>query len=84
MRNTYEVEVRAQCPVNPRDTDLYAFKIEAETIIEVERIAAFFKANAGKKNVFQESLTQQCAVTMGARVTSTGWHSGIKVICVAP
>lgn len=84
MKNSYEIEVRAQCPVNPNDTDLYAFKIESETIIEVEKIAAFFQANAGATNVFQEALTQQCAVTLGARVTSTGWHSGIKVICVAP
>lgn len=84
MKNKYEIEVRAQCPVNPKDTDLYAFVIESETIIEVEKIVAFFKANAGKKNVFQEVLTNQCAVTLGAIVTSTGWHSGIKVICVAP
>lgn len=84
MRNRYEIEVRAQCPVNPKDTDLYQFTIESKTLIEVEKIAAFFKANAGKKNVFQESLTMQCAVTLGAHVTSVGWHSGIKVICEAP
>lgn len=84
MKNRYEIEVRAQCPVNPKDTDLYQFTVESETLIEVEKIAAFFKANAGKKNVFQETLTAQCAVTLGAHVTSTGWHSGIKVICEAP
>jgi hypothetical protein len=84
MKCRYEIEVRAQCPVNPRDTDLYQFAIESEALIEVEKIAAFFKTNAGKKNVFQEKLTQQCAVTLGAQVTSIGWHSGIKVICEAP
>lgn len=84
MKNRYEVEVRAQCPVNSEDTDLYQFVIESETLIEVENIAAFFKANAGKKNVFQETLTMQCAVTLGANVTSVGWHSGIKVTCEAP
>ncbi len=84
MKNTYEVEVRAQCPVNPMDTDLYAFTLESESIIEVEKIAAFFKVNAGTNNVFQESLTMQCAVTLGARVRSVGWHSGIKVVCEAP
>ena len=81
---TYEVEVRAQCPVNPQDTDLYAFTIESEAMIEVEKIVAFFAAHAGTRNVFQETLTQQCAVTLGACVTSVGWHSGIKVICEAP
>ena len=84
MLNRYEVQVRAQCPVNPTDVDLYAITIESETIIEVEKILAFVKSHAGEKNVFQEVLTQQCAVTLGAKVTSVGWHSGIKVTCVAP
>lgn len=84
MKNTYEIEVRAQCPVNPTDTDLYQFKIESESIIEVEKIVEFFAKNAGRREVFQETLTQQCSVTLGARVTSVGWHSGVKVTCVAP
>ncbi len=84
MKCRYEYQVRAQCPVNPSDTDLYAFVIESEHLIQVELITEFFKKNAGKKNIFQEALTQQCAVTLGAQVTSTGWHSGIKVICHAP
>jgi hypothetical protein len=84
MKCRYEYEVRAQCPVNPADTDLYAFVIESETIIEVERIAKFFAERAGAQQVFQEALTQQCAVTLGAHVTSTGWHSGVKVVCQCP
>lgn len=84
VKNTYEIEVRAQCPVNKADTDLYRFVIESETMIEVERITAFFLAKSGKRNVFQEELTRQCAVALGAKVTSTGWHSGVKVTCVAP
>lgn len=84
MRNRYDYEVRAQCPVNPTDTDVYAFTIESEGIIEVEKIVDFFKNNAGKSEVFQEILTNQCAVTLGARVTSVGWHSGVKVTSVAP
>jgi hypothetical protein len=84
MQNSYEIEVRAQCPVNPNDTDLYAFTIESEALVEVERIVAFFAANAGKSRVFQEVLTQACAVALGARVTSVGWHSGVKITCSAP
>lgn len=84
MKNRYEYEVRAQCPVNPEDTDVYQFSIESEHMIECERIVKFFADKAGTQKVFQESLTQQCAVALGARVTSTGWHSGIKVICQAP
>lgn len=81
MKNTYEVEVRAQCPCNPEDTDCYHFTIASESIILVEDIAAFFKKFAGRKKIYQEALTQKCAVTLGARVTSVGWHHGIKVTC---
>lgn len=84
MKNTYEIGVRAQCPVNKGDTDLYAFTIESEGLIEVEKIVAFFSSRAGAKNVFQETLTQQCAVSLGAKVTSVGYHSGVKVTCIAP
>lgn len=84
MENVYEVEVRAQCPVNASDTDLYQFTIRSQSLIPVEKIAAFFKRNAGRRKVFQEALTQQCAVTLGAKVTSIGWHSGIKVTSTAP
>lgn len=84
MKNTYEIEVKAQCPVNVTDTDLYTFTIESESLIEVEKIIAFFKENGTTKEVFQETLTQKCAVTLGARVTSIGYHSGVKVTCEAP
>lgn len=84
MKCQYDIEVRAQCPVNPTDTDLYKFTIESETLIEVEKIAKFFEENAGKAETFQEALTNHCAVTLGAKVTSVGWHSGIKVTCHAP
>jgi hypothetical protein len=84
VQNSYEIQVRGQCPVNPTDTDVYAFHIESEVLIEVEKIVAFFAANAGKSQVFQEVLTQTCAVALGARVTSIGWHSGVKVTCRAP
>lgn len=83
MKNTYQFEVKAQCPVNPSDTDLYAFTIESESLIEVEKIVEFFAAHA-KEKVFQEALTQQCAVALGAKTTSIGYHSGVKVTCVAP
>lgn len=84
MKNTYRYQVRAQCPVQPNDRDVYKFTVRSESMIEVERIVDFFKANAGKRKVFQEALTQQCAVTLGAKVRSVGWHSGVKVICEAP
>lgn len=84
MLNKYEVQVRAQCPVNRKDVDVYDFTLESQTIIEVEKIAAFFMAHAASNKVFQERLTQHCAVALGCKVTSVGVHSGIKVTCVAP
>jgi hypothetical protein len=84
MRNVYEIQVRARCPVNPGDTDLYAFTIESEGIIEVEKIVAFFATHAGQNQQFQEALTQLCAVTLGAEVMSVGVHSGVRVTCIAP
>jgi hypothetical protein len=84
VKNRYEYEVRAQCPVNPTDTDVYQFTVESDSIIEVEKIVGFFAEHAGAREVFQETLTQHCAVTLGARVTSVGFHSNVKVTCVAP
>lgn len=84
MLNKYEIEVRAQCPVNPTDTDLYTFTIESATLIEVEKIIAFFQEHAKEQKVFQEALTHRCAVTLGAKVTSVGYHSGVRVTCVSP
>lgn len=84
MKNLYQIEVKAQCPVNAADTDRYEFTIESETMIEVERITEFFDSYSGDKNVFQEKLTQKCATTLGAIVTSVGYHSGVKVTCTAP
>lgn len=84
MKCRYEYQVRAQCPVVPTDTDLYQFTIECEHLIEVEKIRDFFDKHAGQKETFQEVLTGQCAVSLGAKVRSEGWHGGIKVICEAP
>lgn len=84
MKNVYEIEVSAQCPVDPGVRDIYQFTIESRSLIEVEKITAFFADNAALKSIFQEALTQKCAVTLGARVVSVGWHSGVKVTCEAP
>jgi hypothetical protein len=84
LKTTYEIEVRAQCPVNPSDTDLYSFQITSQSIIEEESIVRFFAEHAGHRTVFQETLTQQCAVALGAHVRSVGTHSGVLVTCCAP
>lgn len=77
----YEYQVRAQCPCVPENTDCYQFTIESESMIQVEKIAEFFDKNAKLQNIFQEDLTYKCSVALGAKVTSVGWHHGIKVTC---
>ena len=84
MKNRYEYQVRAQCPVNRSDTDIYDFVIESDKMIPVERIVEFFAKHARQCRVFQEELTGLAAVRLGAKVTSTGVHSGVRVVCTAP
>src|SRR5580765_5866980 len=67
MRCRYEIEVRAQCPVNPADIDCYAFTIESESVIEVEYIVAFFAENAKLKQIFQEHPPNRHPETQNVR-----------------
>lgn len=81
--NTYELEVRAVCPVVDGERDLYHVTIRSQSIIEVERINAFFKEYAERK-IFQEELTAKAATHLGAHVQLIGVHSGVRVTSVAP
>lgn len=81
--NAYELEVRAVCPVHAQLIDVYAVTIRSSATIPVERIVEWFKQYEGKQ-IFQESLTQESAVGLGAHIETVGTHSGVKVTCVAP
>ena len=81
MKNTYRIQVQAQCPVTLSETDVYAFTIESESVIRAEVIREFFSLHAGDREVFQEHLTQLAAVTLGARVTSVGQHRDVEITC---
>lgn len=83
MRNTYELDVRAACPVVDGERDLYQVTVTSQHLIEVEAIIAFFKQYDAVK-IFQEELTRRAAVTLGAHVRTVGIHSGVTVICEAP
>jgi len=83
MLNTYQLQVRTQCPVTDGETDLYQVTITSESIIEVERILAFFAKYMDQK-IFQEELTRRAATGLGAKVESIGIHSGVIVKCCAP
>jgi NADPH-dependent 7-cyano-7-deazaguanine reductase QueF len=83
MRNTYELEVRAVCPVHDDLIDVYHATVISENLIEVEKIIAFF-ASRRHTQIFQEYLAQEAATALGARVELVGVHSGVKVTCIAP
>lgn len=71
--------MKARCPVREQQTDVYEFVIESPTMIKVEDILDFFACLDAP--IYQEDLTRQCAQHLGARVRSTGWHSGVKTVC---
>lgn len=83
MRCIYKFKARAKCPVDPSKTDVYKFRVVSPGLIPVERILEFLEKNAGENAIFQEELTEKCALALGAAVTSVGWHSGVKVECSA-
>lgn len=83
MKNTYLLQVRARCPVNDNDIDLYAVTIESQYMIKVEAILECVMPSEIEK-IFQEDLARKMAVELGAKVTIVGVHSGITVKSVAP
>jgi hypothetical protein len=83
MRNVYELEVRAVCPIHSDLIDVYQVRIESASLIKVETILEHFKQYEGKQ-IFQETMAQESAVALGVTVEITGMHAGVKVVSVAP
>lgn len=81
--NTYELEVRAVCPIHVGLIDFYQVTVRSESLIQVEKILEFFTTFQDKQ-IYQEDLTSRAAVALGAQVQTVGIHSGVKVTCVAP
>lgn len=81
--NTYELEVRAVCPIHVGLTDFYQVTVRSEALIQVEKILEFF-TTFRETQIYQEDLTAKAAVALGAQVQTVGLHSGVKVTCVAP
>lgn len=79
--NTYEVTYRAACP-NGDLQDHYNVTIQTEQMLSVESILASLKALPGK--AYQEDLATQLRNALGAPLTMTGWHHGVKITCERP
>lgn len=81
MISRYEIIVRAICPVN-LCVDCYDVTVESPHTIMVERLIDFALSCADKKET-QEDITAALAKEFGCKVTSVGYHSGVKTTVVA-
>lgn len=80
MRVTYSLEVVARCP-SDRLPDRYDVKIESERTILAEDIVAYTKTFGdpkAKKHLSQEEITEALHRRFAARVTTVGYHYGVR------
>jgi ribonuclease I len=80
MHVTYDLSIHAQCPVDDAQ-DHYAVTVEAHRAVRVETILAVVADLPPR--LFQEDITQWLAAALGCRVTTVGYHSGVKTTCTA-
>jgi len=79
MRVTYSFTMEAVCPVDKKK-DVYQVEVISDRTIPVEDILRLTK---DQPEGFQEDLTENLARLLGAKVISTGHHSGVKTVCEA-
>ena len=77
---THELTFSRQCPVDSAQ-DLYELRVETTRTIKVESILAAVAALP--KKAFQEEITTTLAAALGCRVTTIGFHKGVKTTCCA-
>jgi len=80
MRVTHELTFHRQCPVDDA-LDHYELCVETTRTVKVEDILAAIEALPEK--AFQEDITIALAAKLGCRVTTIGYHSGIKTTCTS-
>jgi hypothetical protein len=78
VRNYYTLTIKTKCPVDGSD-DVYECLVESKDVVPVEKILELVEINT-KAPVFQEHLTMRLAATLKCKVTTTGIHSGVKVV----
>jgi hypothetical protein len=78
----YSLTIKCACPVDEL-SDVYEAEFESAATIKVEDILEAVRPfEAGQ--MFQEDLTASIARTLGCKVTTTGYHSGVKTVVIAP
>lgn len=71
----------ARCPVND-SIDSYDISIETTHLIKIEDIIALLATFSDQKR-FQEDITYEIAHTLRAKITTIGYHSGIRTEVIA-
>lgn len=77
--NLYYFELSGLCP-NGKLKDRYDCVLASTAIIVVEHIVDFAK-RIGRRKVFQEEIADLLRNEFQAKVTVTGFHYGVKVVC---
>lgn len=75
----HSLTITATCPVDGKP-DHYDATIECARVVKVEDIIAAVYA-LKTRTIFQEELTQELSRQLGAKVTTIGYHSGVKTTC---
>lgn len=80
MKVTHELLHTARCPLNGL-VNLYHVTVETSVILAVEKIKDALAGLPG--TAYQEEITTELATKLGCRVTTVGYHSGVKTTCRA-
>jgi hypothetical protein len=78
----YELRIVAACPVD-NGNDVYETVVESDDTIRVEDILEAVGRYATEK-AYQEVITADLARRLRCRVTTVGYHSGVKTTVIAP
>ena len=78
----YSLTIKCRCPVDDL-MNTYQAEIESASTIQAERILREIIMIGNEPN-FQEDLTASLARSLGCQVTTTGYHSGVKTVVIAP
>lgn len=78
----YETRITAACPKDGMP-DVYEATFESDDTIIVERILEAVGKYQTEK-AYQEVITADLARTLRCKVTTIGFHSGVKTTVVAP
>jgi len=77
--NTYYFELLGVCP-NGKLKDRYDCILESDSVLVVEHIVDFVK-KISRRKIFQEHIADELRNEFQAKVTVTGIHFGVKIVC---